>query len=121
MEENIPPDIDGDSSRDAEKTNQNTDDAVLTTESIVTTGSINIKVIEACTPEKVTVAASGIQSDARSTNGPPPHKPIGDTNTPNDNQTASPRKVRLLYENMRQRSIDLEKTRDSENLSTSGC
>ena len=107
MEEEIPPDIDADSSRDAEKTNRDADDAVVTTE------SPNINVIEARTPEKVIVAAPGIQSDAININGTP-QKSIGDTNTPNDNQT--PRKLRLLYENMRQRSIDLEKTRDSEKV-----
>ena len=85
MEEEIPPDIDADSSRDAEKTNRDADDAVATTE------SPNINVIEARTPEKVIVAAPGIQSDAININGTP-QKSIGDTNTPNDNQT--PRKLR---------------------------
>ena len=83
MEEAIPPDIDGSPSGDAEKTNQHAG------ENPVTDSQPNINVIEARTPQKITVTECTPQ--------PPSH-----------------RKYRLLYEDMRARFNELKNDCDKQ-------
>ena len=63
-------------------------------------------------PRQNVVAAPDIQPDATHANSIPPSAPQN-SNTPTA-QVASPRKLRLLYDNMRQHSVDLQNTLDSE-------